>query len=144
MAALVDSQQQELDVEEILDIANENSREPTEISRYVAALNDELQTPNTLFIRQGNTLFVVNKTAPGQAKFRPVNADTIRNFLENIMEFIKASQKMGFDTLSSEFSDPSLLSVFRYVSQNPPIEDMGYEEKSNKENGFNVTIKTNA
>lgn len=142
MAALVDSQQQELSVEEILDIANWSSPEPYETPRFIAMINAELQMPNTLFIRQGNTLFIIHKAAPGTGFFRALNADTARNYLQNSMEFIKACHKMGFDTMATQFSDPSLLNIFRYISQNPPIEGMGYQVQRTDDGGFYVTVKT--
>lgn len=142
MAALVDSQQQELSVEEILDIANWSSPEPYETPRFIAMINAELQMPNTLFIRQGNTLFIIHKAAPGAGFFRALNADTARNYLQNSMEFIKACYKMGFDTMATQFTDPSLLNIFRFISQNPPIEGMGYQVQRTEDGGFYVTVKT--
>ena len=127
MARLVDSQQQELTVEEILDIANWSSAEPIETPRFIAIINTELQMPNTLFIRQGNTLFIIHKAEPGVGFFRALNADTARNYLANSVEFIKACHKMGFDTMATQFSDPSLLTIFRFISENPPLPNMGYK-----------------
>jgi hypothetical protein len=142
MAQLVDSQQQELSVEEILDIVNWSSPEPMETARFIAMINAELQMPNTLFIRQGNTLFIIHKADRGVGLFRALNADTARNFLANSVEFIKACHKMGFDTMATQFSDASLLNIFRFISENPPIEGMGYEAKQLNDGSFYVTVKT--
>ena len=142
MAQLVDSQERELSVEEILDIANWSSPEPMETPRYIAMINAELQMPNTLFIRQGNTLFIIHKAEPRVGFFRALNADTARNYLENSMEFIKACYKMGFDTMATEFTDPSLLNIFRFISQRPPIEGMGYQVQETDKGSFYVTVKT--
>jgi hypothetical protein len=142
MARLVDSQQQELSVEEILDIANWSSEEPMETPRFIAMINAELQMPNTLFVRQGNTLFIIHKSEPGVGYFRALNGDTARNYLANSKEFIKACYKMGFDTMATRFDDPTLLNIFKFISQNPPIEGMGYEAKRTEDGGFYVTVKT--
>ena len=142
MAALVDSSQQQLSTEEILDIANWSSPDPIETPRFIGMINAELQMPNTLFIRQGNTLFILHKADRGVAFFRALNADTARNYLANSMEFIKACKKMGFDTVATEFNDPSLLNIFRFISRNPPFPGMGYNVKKTKNNGFYVTVKT--
>lgn len=142
MAQLVDSQQQELSVEEILDIVNWSSPDPMETARYIAMINAELQMPNTLFIRQGNTLFIIHKADRGVGFFRALNADTARNYLANSMEFIKACHKMGFDTMATEFTDPSLLNIFRFISDNPPIEGMGYQVQETDDGSFYVTVKT--
>jgi hypothetical protein len=39
--------------------------------------------PDTLFLREGNTLFIIHKAKPGVGWFRALNADTARNFLQN-------------------------------------------------------------
>jgi hypothetical protein len=142
MAQLVDSQQQEISVDEILDIVNWSSPDPMETPRYIAMINAELQMPNTLFIRQGNTLFIIHKADRGVGFFRALNADTARNFLANSVEFIKACYKMGFDTMATEFTDPSLLTIFRFISENPPIEGMGYQVQETGNGSFYVTVKT--
>jgi hypothetical protein len=95
-----------------------------------------------LFIRQGNTLFIIHKAAPGIGWFRALNADTAPNFLANSLEFIKACYKMGFDTMASTFDDPAIISVFRYISKNPPNPDMGYEIEAMDDGSFMGTIKT--
>lgn len=142
MAALVDSRQRELSTEEILDIANWSSPEPIETPRYIAMINAELKMPNTLFIKQGNTLFIMHKANRGVAFFRALNGDTAANYLANSIEFIKACNKMGFETVATEFNDPSLLNIFRFIARNPPFPGMGYNVKRTKNNGFYVTVKT--
>ena len=142
MAQMVDSQQQELSVEDIIGIAGMNTGAEVEPERLVQMINAELQMPNTLFLRQGNTLFIIHKTKPGVGYFRALNADTARNFLENGRTFMLACHKMGFDTMASKFDDPTILSVFRYVSQNPPVEGMGYNVRKTNDGGFYVTVNT--
>jgi hypothetical protein len=53
-----------------------------------------------------------------------------------------ACHKMGFDTMATTFTDPTVLSVFRYVSQNPPVEGMGYQVQRTEDGGFYVTVNT--
>jgi hypothetical protein len=55
MAQMVDSQQQELSVEDIIGIAGMNTGAEVEPQRLVEMINAELQMPNTLFLREGNT-----------------------------------------------------------------------------------------
>lgn len=141
MAGLVDSQQQELSVEEIVNIASMNTGAGLMPQNAMAAINAELQMPNTLFLRQGNTLYIIHKAEPGVGYFRALNADTPQNFLENGKTFMLACHKMGFDTMATNFTDPTLLSVFRYVAKNPPIEGMGYDVRRTND-GYYVTVKT--
>jgi len=139
---MVDSQQEELDVDDIIGIAGMNTDAGIDFQTLKTAITAELNMPNTLFLRQGNTLFIIHKAAPGVGWFRALNADTAPNFLQNSMEFIKASNKMGFQTMATNFTDPTILSVFRYISQNPPFEGMGYEVQRTEDGEFYVTVNT--
>lgn len=141
MAALVDSSERELEPKEIIQIALDNTKSEYSFFEGYNAVVAELQMPNTLFIRQGNTLFIVHKAAPGVGFFRALNADTARRFILNSFEFIIAAYRMGFDTMVTEFEDPALLPLFEIISRNPPNDEMGYKaERTNT--GFRVTIKT--
>lgn len=142
MVQMVDSQQEELSVDDIIGIAGMNTDAGIDYQTLKASITAELQMPNTLFIRQGNTLFIMHKAAPGVGWFRALNADTARNFLQNSMEFIKACNRMGFQTVATNFTDPAILSVFRYISQNPPFDGMGYEAQRTADGEFYVTVNT--
>lgn len=142
MIQMVDSQQEELDVDDIIGIAGMNTDAGIDFQTLKTAITAELNMPNTLFLRQGNTLFIIHKAAPGVGWFRALNADTAPNFLQNSMEFIKASNKMGFQTMATNFTDPTILSVFRYISQNPPFEGMGYEVQRTEDGEFYATVNT--
>ena len=142
MVQMVDSQQEELSVEDIISIAGMNTDASVEPERMIKMVNAELQMPDTLFLREGNTLFIIHKAKPGVGWFRAINADTAPNFLQNGRTFMLACHKMGFDTMATNFTDPTLLGVFRYVSQNPPVEGMGYQVQKTNNGGFYVTVKT--
>jgi hypothetical protein len=142
MVQMVDSQQEELSVEDIISIAGMNTDAGMEPERLMKMINAELQMPDTLFLREGNTLFIIHKAKPGVGWFRAINADTAPNFLQNGRTFMLACHKMGFDTMATNFTDPTLLGVFRYVSQNPPVEGMGYQVQKTNNGGFYVTVKT--
>ncbi len=141
MAKMVDSQQQELSVEDIVGIAGMNTDAGAQVGQLIQMINAELNMPDTLFLRQGNTLFIIHKAKPRVGFFRALNADTANNFLQNGMEFIKACYKMGFDTMATQFNDPTLLSIFRFISQNPPNPNMGYQVQKTDDGGFYVTVQ---
>lgn len=140
MAQMVDSQQEELSAEDIIGIAGMNTDAQVSFGNLMASVTAELNMPNTLFIRQGNTLFIIHKAAPRVGFFRALNADTASNFLQNSRTFIEACYKMGFDTMATSFTDPTVLSVFRYISQNPPNPEMGYQVEKTADGGFYVTV----
>ena len=141
MARMVDSQQQELSAEDIIAIAAMNTDAGVDRQKAIEMINAELKMDDTLFIRQGNTLFILHKAAPRVGWFRALNADTAENFLENSNEFIKACYKMGFDTVATEFQDPSLLNIFRAISRNPPNPQMGYKVQETEDGGYYVTVQ---
>ena len=142
MVQMVDSQQQELSPEDIIAIAAMNTDASVDRDKAIAMINAELQMDDTLFIRQGNTLFIIHKAAPGVGWFRALNADVAPNFLANSIEFMKACYKMGFDTMASTFRDPTILGVFRYISKNPPNPEMGYTVRRTKDGGYLASVKT--
>ncbi len=141
MAKMVDSQERELSVEDIIGIAGMNTDAGVSTGQLIQMINAELNMPDTLFLRQGNTLFIIHKAKPRVGFFRALNADTANNFLQNGMEFIKACYKMGFDTMATQFTDPTVLSVFRFISQNPPNPNMGYQAQKTDDGGFYVTVQ---
>lgn len=137
---LVDSKKKELSEEAILMIAAEETKSKYSAAQVYAALAKEMNMRGTSTYRAGNTIFVMHHAQGRTGTFRALNADTARNYLENSYEFIQAAYKMGFDTLMTDFEDPTIINIFKAISRNPPQEQMGYRaEKTNK--GYRVTVK---
>jgi hypothetical protein len=137
---LVDSKKQKLGEQAILMIAAQETKSPHPASTVYAALVKEMNMFGVSTVRDGNTLFIIHSVEGRVGYFRALNADTPRNYLENSYAFIQGAYKMGFDTLVSDFEDPTILNIFKAISRNPPQEDMGYRaEKTDK--GFRVTVK---
>jgi len=137
---LVDSKKKELGTEAILMIAAQETKSPHPASTVYAALIKEMNMPGTSIVRDGNTLFIIHNAEGRVGFFRALNADTARNYLENSYAFIQGAYKMGFDTLVSEFDDPTIMNIFKAISRNPPQEGMGYKAERTK-TGFRVTVK---
>ena len=121
-------------------IAAQETKSPHPASTVYAAMVKEINMPGTSVVRDGNTLFVIHKAEGRVGVFRALNADTARNYLENSYAFIQGAYKMGFDTLVSEFEDPTIMNIFKAISRNPPQEGMGYKAERTKR-GFRVTVK---
>jgi len=137
---LVDSKKKELGVEAILMIAAQETKSPYPASTVYAAMVKEMNMPGTSIIRDGNTVFIIHVGQGRTGIFRALNADTARNYLESSYAFIQGAYKMGFDTLVSEFEDPTIFNIFKAISRNPPQEGMGYRAERTKK-GFRVTVK---
>lgn len=137
---LVDSKKKELGTEAILMIAAQETKSPHPASTVYAAMVKEMNMNGTSIVRNGNTLFVIHNAEGRVGVFRALNADTARNYLESSYAFIQGAYKMGFDTLVSEFDDPTIMNIFKAISRNPPQEGMGYKAERTK-TGYRVTVK---
>lgn len=139
MANVVDSNQQLLKAEEILQKGAMNTNSPYSYDQVYNSIGQELQEPGTQYIRQGNTLFIVHYEAGRHGTFRAINADTAENFVLNSWLFVKACYDLGYDYLTTEFYDKSIAVIFNSISKQPPYPDMGYDIKQ-KGKGFEGKI----
>ena len=135
---VVDSQEQELSVPEIIRIAAEETKSKYPPSAVLASVTKECQMPDAILLRYGNTLFIIHKGKNRMGFFRALNADTAQNYLQNSLDFIVEAYDIGFDVLVTQFEDPSLLSIFRFIAKNPPP-DTGYQVKQ-ADGVYNVTV----
>lgn len=143
MTSFVDSKKRELSQEEIIEIAAKETGGKYTVEQVKASLTAEAYEMGALMLRQGNTLFIVHqdKSNPTVALFRAVNADTIPNYLNNCIEFTKALGSAGFQYIVTEFEDPALLNIFKYVRRKMPFPNMGYAvERSRKTGKYRVTV----
>lgn len=137
---LVDSKKKQLGEQAILLIAAEETKSKYSAAQVYAAIVKEMNLRGTTVYKAGNTLFIMHHAKGRVGTFRALNADTARNYLENSYEFIQAAYKMGFDTLMTEFEDPTIINIFKAISRNPPQEQMGYRAERTK-GGYRVTVK---
>lgn len=138
----VDSKKEMLDDIALLRLAFENSKTPYTTEEGIAAVLAESRMPNCIMMREGNTLFIINYVPKqkNQGMFRALNADTPANFLQNSLEFIKAAGLAGFTLLVSQFQDPALIQIFKYISRKPPFPGMGYAVQEMRGGGYQVTV----
>lgn len=132
-----------LDLGELLKVAAENTKSEYPMEFVYAAFVKEVQMPNSKFYRYGNTVYVVHATEdhPNDGTFRALNADTAQNFLASGFAFVVDAYKNGFDTLVTEFSDQSLINIFRTVSKNPPNPGMGYNVQMLDNGNYQVGLQ---
>ena len=126
---LVDSKQQKLDPSRIVMVwLRDNPDQPHPLPAMMAGILDELSQPNVQTKQFGNTLFEVIMGDGDQAFFKAFNADTGPNFVDNSKLFVVWARKvLQLKTLVTEFDDPSLERIFKIISMNPPMPDMGYQ-----------------
>jgi len=132
-----------LDVGAILKIAAENTRSEYPVEFVYAAFVKEVQMPGSKFLRYGNTIYVIHgsEKEPRKGMFRALNADTAENFLQSGFQFVVDAYKAGFDTLVTQFSDQSLINIFRTVAKNPPNPGMGYNVQMLGDGQYQVALQ---
>lgn len=140
---LVDSKQEQLDFFQIATIATSQTNSEYSPDAVIASLIEELKQPDTYSILEGNTLFVIHKGEGRNGMFRALNADVPANYLNNSLVFAKACYQLGFDYIITQFSEPSLLNIFRFVerNRNSVNPDMGFSYEKNNEGEYVVTVK---
>ena len=140
---LVDSQTKQLTVSEIIAIATKETQSEYPPAAVLASVYEELKQPETYSIIEGNTLFVIHKGEGRNGMFRALNADVPANYLNNCLVFAGAAYKLGFDSLITQFKDPSLLNIFRFVEKNRQKvnPDMGFLAQQGENGDYIVTVK---
>lgn len=128
-------------VDEIIQVAAQQQSPNIPFEQVYKSIAAELQQPGTQFIRQGDTLFIIHPTPKKRTGFfRALNADSGQNYLQNCEYFAKAAYAAGWDTLFTQFQDPSLINIFRYVGRSKP-DNMGYTVDQAEDGSYQVTIK---
>lgn len=140
--ALVDSAKRKLDIGELVTIAAQYTKTKYPLAVVPYMLITEMQMENASHIQIGNTLFIMHKLPkPSQVFFRAINADTANRYTQNAIEFSKWAYEQGYDYAVTQFDDPKLLQLMRFVSKQPPNPQMGYKAERTQSGGYQVTIK---
>jgi hypothetical protein len=117
MSALVNSKMQMLDEDEILSIAAQETGSQYSPEQVKAALLAEVYEGDALLIREGNTFFVIKETNnPEVITVRPINADAIENFIENIIKLMQIQVEKGIPYAVVDFTDERILTLLRAIA----------------------------
>lgn len=139
---IVDSKQQMLQVNDLLQAAAENTQSEYPVELVYAAFTREAQMPNSKFLRYGNTIFIIHGDLekPGVGSFRALNADTAQNFLQSSYQFVIDAYKAGYYMLVTKFRDQNLLNIFKIIQRNPPNPGMGFDVKTGADGQYVVNL----
>lgn len=143
MVQLVDSKQQKLDMQKIIEIAAKNTKSKFSFPQVHGTILKELTMKGSLIIQIGNTLFIAHRTQsdPTTAVMRALNADTGQNFLESSEKFAKmAYNEYQIDTIVSYYEDETLNNIFAYVGRDKPA-DMGYQIDTLQDGSYRAIAK---
>lgn len=141
MTSFVDSKKRELTQDEIIEIAARETGGEYTAEQVKASLGVEAYELGALMFREGNTIFVLHqdKTNPVVGLFRALNADTVKNYINNCVEFTRAVGMMGFKYLVTQFNDPALIRITEQVYKREPFKNMEYSINKTVDGGYRVT-----
>jgi len=141
MLSFVDSKKKKLSPEEIVAIAAEKTGGKYTADQIKASVALEISEAKSWVMQEGNTLFVIHAipNQPTIAIFRAINADVIKNYLENSIMFTKAIGLAGFEYIVTEFDDPALLNIFHYIGKKQPFHNMGFAIQKTNRGTYKVT-----
>jgi hypothetical protein len=139
---IVDSKQQMLQVDALLQAAAENTQSEYPVEMVFAAFTKEAQMPNSKFLRYGNTIFIIHGDLqrPGIGSFRALNADTAQNFLQSSYQFVIDAYKAGYYMIITKFRDQNLINIFKIIQRNPPNPGMGFDVKTGADGQYVVRL----
>ena len=142
MTSFVDSKQRELSQDEIIEIAARETGGEYTAEQVKASLGLEAYEMGALMFREGNTIFVLHqdKSNPVVGLFRALNADTVKNYINNCVQFTKAVGMMGFKYLVTQFNDPALIKITEQVYKREPFKNMEYSINKTVDGGYRVTV----
>jgi len=132
MSQVVNSREHQLTTDEIVQIAARDIKSPIPYDKLYTSIIAEFGMDGCKPYRFGNTLFIVHITEPGKGVFRALNADTAQNYINNGREFFHKAYADGLDLLVTQFTEPSILNVFRVL---------GREFKAKKQDGAGYAVQ---
>ena len=140
---MIDSKTKQLNTTEIIKVALREIKDDMPLQARFLAIMKELTSPTAWAGKSGNTLFIVHRSPADkfQGTFRAFNADTAANYLENSKVFVEQMKKMKLKTLVTQFSDPSIMNIFKAIGKNKP-KGMGYSAYKDPKSGlYQVTLQ---
>lgn len=144
MAQMVDSSQQKLKMEDIIKISAANTKSPYNFTQVYVSIMKELTLPGSIVIQKGNTIFLLHRVEkqPRIAIMRALNADIGPNYLKNSEAIVpELYDQYGFDTVVVQFTDPTIINIFKYIGRKRPG-GLGYIVQKSKDNKtYQVTAK---
>ena len=136
---IVDSNKTKLPMAEVIKNASEDMKSKYPSNVVLVSIMKEATEPTATITQRGNTVFIVHNCKKRIAAFRALNCDTAENYLKTSKVFASDMYKTGFDYMITQFTDPTLLKIFKYVGKDKP-KDMGYQVRKS-ENTYTVTVQ---
>lgn len=138
---LIDSKEQELNLAQVIIAFLDNEYPPEEHKKLIPLILAEFNHENVQLKQIGNTVFEVIKGEGPNAYFKPFNADTEENFVNNMAQFfVYAHRVMGLNGLTTDSDDQSILHVFNVIASNPPLPNMKFQVFNHENNAIQIDV----
>ena len=142
---IVDSNQKQLDIYEIITMAVHNlESDGLEFKKAIATILTEAQRETCEVVKVGNTVFIGHR-GEGKNKTkmvgRPLNVDTGRNYVKNMLEYGAYIQGQGITHYSAQFEGEALLPAMRVIHKRLQDTDTEFAVGQTEDDEYGVYIK---
>jgi len=142
---IVDSNKKDLDIHTIIIMAINNlGTEDKSLKQVLASIVTEAQRKSCEVVKIGNTVFIGHK-GEGKNKTkmsgRPLNVDTGKNYIKNILKYMAYIQGQGITHYSSQFEGETLLPAMRVIHKRLQETDTEFAVGRTEDNAHAVYIR---
>ena len=142
---IVDSNKKKLDIHEIIIMGVHNlESDGLEFKKIMGAIMAETQRETCEVVKVGNTVFIGHR-GEGKNKTkmvgRPLNVDTGRNYIKNILEYMAYIQGQGITHYSAQFEGEALLPAMRVIHKRLQDTDTNFAVGKTKDGKYAVLIR---
>ena len=142
---IVDSNKKKLDIYEIITMAVHNlESDGLEFKKAIATILTEAQRETCEVVKVGNTVFIGHR-GEGKNKTkmvgRPLNVDTGRNYVKNMLEYGAYIQGQGITHYTTQFEGSELLPAMRVIHKRLQDTDTEFAVGRTKDDAHVVYIR---
>ena len=129
--AIVNSNQKLLPTHEVIATAVVNAHRSGQlgdipVQSALLVIAREGAMPNCDVMQIGNTVFISHfDDSRVEVAFRALNADTARNYVDNIVEYLQRLVSSGVRRMTCDFADPKILQVIKTIMRRPDFSRWG-------------------
>ena len=142
---IVDSNKKQLDIHTIMIMAINNlDTGDKSLKQVLASIVTEAQQKTCEVVNIGNTVFIGHKGKDkNKTKMvgRPLNVDTGKNYIKNMLKYIAYIQGQGITHYTSQFNNESLLPAMRVMNKRLQDTDTELAVRPTKNGKYVVFIK---
>ena len=142
---IVDSNKKKLDIHTIMIMAIDNlDTGDKSLKQVLASIVTEAQRETCEVVNVGNTVFIGHR-GEGKNKTkmvgRPLNVDTGRNYIKNILKYMAYIQGQGITHYSTQFEGEALLPAMRVIHKRLHDTDTEFAVGQTEDDEYGVYIR---